>query len=198
MSRDVLSLCAIILRSFFFSFVGPFLQCCKKLGKKMKSIVLLLLFTLLCLCVNGNRLLEFDFNHWKQLNVKLYDNKTMESEAYANFVANKREIDEHNLKYAKGEVTFARAVNKYADWSIERKRKWLNGFVLNTTVRQAYEDYLGLSKRRDGQVEARAELPDFVDWRTSGYVTPVQDQGIVHCLLKYFNCLYLLLLLVIQ
>lgn len=156
----------------------------------MKSIVLIL-FTLLCVCF-GNRLMEFDFNHWKKLNVKLYDNKTMESEAYAYFVANKHAIDEHNFKYAKGEVSFARAVNKYADWSIELKRKWLNGFVLNTTVKQAYEDYLGLSKSHVAQVEARAELPDFVDWRKLGYVTPVQDQGtlinIMHCLLTYFNC----------
>ena len=150
------------------------IQCCIE-RKKMKSIVLLL-FCLLCVCV-GNRLMDLNFNQWKQLNVKLYDNKTMENDAYVNYVANKRDIDEHNMKYAKGEVTFARAINQYADWSIERKRKWLNGFRLNTTVEQAYEDYLGLSKRREGQVQARAELPDLIDWRTLGYVTPVQDQG---------------------
>lgn len=145
----------------------------------MKSIVVL--FTVLCVCV-GNRLMDLNFTNWKQLNVKLYDNKTMENEAYVNYVANKRAIDEHNVKYASGEVSYARAVNKYADWSIERKRKWLNGFRLNTTVQQAWEDYLGLREGQatQAQVQGRAELPDSIDWRTLGYVNPVQDQGIIN------------------
>ena len=160
-------------------FFKPFfcVQYCTKRCLEMRTIVVvLLLFSIICVCVS-RRSMEFDFNRWKQLNVKLYDNKTVENEAYGNYVANKRAIDEHNIKYAKGEVTYARAINKYADWSIERKQRWLNGFVLNTTTRQAYEDYLGLDMHREADVEARLELPDLVDWRTLGYVTPVQDQG---------------------
>lgn len=127
--------------------------------------------------VCSSKVKENDFINWKLMNTKVYVDKAAENEALGNFVANKRAIDENNMKYAKGEVSFARAVNKYSDWSLERKRRWLNGFVSNKTTKQAYEDYMGLAKDSEKEVEIRTELPEFVDWRTLGYVSPVQDQG---------------------
>lgn len=141
----------------------------------MRSIVLLSFY--LCVCV-GNRFVDVDFTKWKHLNTKEYVSKTMEQEAYSYFLQDKQAIDEHNKNYAKGEVSFTRAINKYSDWSPARKQQWLNGFVLNTTTQEAYEYYLGLviheSKKK---VQERLELPDLVDWRLLGSVTPVQDQG---------------------
>lgn len=145
----------------------------------MRSIVAFSIY--LCVCV-GNRFVELDFNKWKQLNAKEYASKPQEQEAYGYFMQDKRAIDEHNKKYAKGEVSFIRAVNKYSDWSPDKKQHWLNGFLLNTTAKEAYEDYFRLAQDHESKkkVQERLELPDLVDWRILGSVTPVQDQGNSH------------------
>jgi hypothetical protein len=135
---------------------------------------------LLIVCVYGSRVKDFDFIKWKEINSKKYLNKEAEEEAFNYFQADKLAIDQHNINYAKGLVTFARAVNQYSDWSPQRKRSFLNGFILNTTIQQAYEDYLGLNhnkNKNENKIQSRIESPDFVDWRLNGYVTQVQDQG---------------------
>lgn len=46
------------------------------------------------------------------------------------FVSNLREINEHNERFKRKEVTYTKAINKFADWTKEEMRKWFGGFKL--------------------------------------------------------------------
>jgi cathepsin L len=79
-------------------------------------------------------------------------------------------INKHNSKFVQGLLSFEVGMNRFGDLTNKEFVKMYNGF--NAT-------------RKESQVKSSSvfnydpnlQVPDSIDWRTQGYVTPVKDQG---------------------
>jgi len=78
------------------------------------------------------------------------------------FAENLVKINKHNVEESLGLHTFTLGVNKFADMTNEEFRLFYNGLV-------------GQGNLEVEEIIAH-ELPETVDWRDKGYVTPVKDQ----------------------
>jgi len=79
------------------------------------------------------------------------------------------ELNEHNKQYALGKKTFTVRMNKFGDLT-NAEFVQVNGFNKTRTMAQSNEASHFLAA-------ANVKVPDSVDWRTQGYVTPIKDQG---------------------
>jgi cathepsin L len=88
------------------------------------------------------------------------------------FVENVKKIEMHNYLHSKGLKSFTLGINQFADMDNAEFAKLMNGYHghVKRNIRNA-TTYLSPN--------IEITLPDSVDWRTKGYVTPVKDQG--HC-----------------
>ncbi|XP_047495305.1 procathepsin L-like isoform X1 [Penaeus chinensis] len=82
------------------------------------------------------------------------------------FEQNQQFIDDHNARFENGEVTFTLQMNQFGDMTSEEFTATMNGFLNTPTRRPA-----GILRADDDET-----LPEKVDWRTKGAVTPVKDQ----------------------
>lgn len=86
----------------------------------------------------------------------------------------KRDIDEHNRKYARGEATYKRALWKKSDLFREERVKLLNGFIEPAVE---YDQFVV----RPRQVVASSTVyptgPDSYNAVALEHVTPIKDQG---------------------
>jgi len=80
-------------------------------------------------------------------------------------------IQQHNLEHDLGLHTYTLGVNEYADLSVEEYHTYLLG---------ARRD-LSTEKERSSRLlftpDTGRKVPDTLDWREHGYVTPVKNQG---------------------
>ncbi|GFY48223.1 cathepsin L [Trichonephila inaurata madagascariensis] len=74
----------------------------------------------------------------------------------------------HNLEELKGLKSFRRGINKYSDLTHEEYMKYLNGYKFKPHATVNSTDWMLL---------VAVDLPDKVDWREKGLVTPIKDQG---------------------
>jgi len=80
------------------------------------------------------------------------------------FADNLRLIESHNLEHALGLHTYTLGVNRFADLTNDEFRRQFNGFKS--------------LQGEDGQVhQVSGSVPDSMDWRDHGLVTPVKNQG---------------------
>jgi cathepsin L len=107
------------------------------------------------------------FDQFKQLYNKQYASPEEELARFGTFKNALQFIAEHNARFHEGQETFRVGVNQFADWTNEEYFRWL-GAPQEARFGEA-STYLSPS--------ALGALPDTVDWRTKGYVTPVKDQG---------------------
>uniref|UniRef100_A0A6P7GD74 Cathepsin L-like proteinase isoform X1 n=1 Tax=Diabrotica virgifera virgifera TaxID=50390 RepID=A0A6P7GD74_DIAVI len=84
------------------------------------------------------------------------------------FQNNLQEIEEHNARYAKGEVGWFKGVTPFADWTKEEFKALL--------TRQAASKPK-LTYRQSCIADSNVTLPLSVDWRLKDVVLPVRDQG---------------------
>ncbi|KAA0192936.1 hypothetical protein HAZT_HAZT008572 [Hyalella azteca] len=86
------------------------------------------------------------------------------------FAENKMKIDRHNQLYNKGERTYDLKMNHFGDMLHNEFVHTMNGYRGNSMNRT-----YGAS--RFVAPDSDVKLPDSVDWRTKGAVTPIKSQG---------------------
>ena len=77
-------------------------------------------------------------------------------------------IQSHNADADKGLKTFWLKMNQFGDLTVQEFASIYNGYnsALKTFKPAGVFEY-----------NPNVQVPDSVDWRTQGYVTPVKDQG---------------------
>jgi len=126
----------------------------------------------LCLSVASCAVLKFDeyqqqWQAWKTFYGKQYKTDTEEGARYAIWRDNLKKIQQHNSEAGH---SYTLAMNQFGDLTVDEYRYF----------------FLGLRSHFSNETELQGShflppsgvtLPDTVDWRTRGYVTPVKDQG---------------------
>ncbi|XP_064488087.1 procathepsin L-like [Ornithodoros turicata] len=134
------------------------------------SLRVLVLFAVLC-CVLARRVPRPELDkHWeiyKDIHNKKY---VPEEEPVRRLIweDNLDFIQRHNLEYDLRLRTHTVAVNSFADLTSEEYRQLYLGYRPNQTKKTA----LGVHSEA-----SLYDVPDQVDWRKEGYVTPVKNQG---------------------
>jgi len=106
---------------------------------------------------------------WKDANNKQYSDAE-EHVRRAVWESNLKIVQEHNLEADLGVHTYWLGMNAYADLTNTEFVKQMNGY--NATLKGTRNQV-----RNTFTFDPSVQLPDTVDWRTKGYVTPIKDQG---------------------
>lgn len=91
------------------------------------------------------------------------------------YMENAHKIAKHNQLYAQGKISYKLGVNKYSDMLHHEFIQLMNGFNKSKNMLKGID----LEDSVTFIPPANIKLPDQVDWREKGAVTPVKDQG--HC-----------------
>ncbi|KAI3379572.1 hypothetical protein SNEBB_009560 [Seison nebaliae] len=132
----------------------------------MKSFNYIILLCLISCALCLDESLNEHWNDFKTIFHKSYKNKIEEFNRRRIFDNNVEYIKKHNIEHDLGQHTYTLGLNEYADLSNEEFVKQMNG--LNMKL-----------KRNDGNTYMEPEnvhIPDSVDWRKEGYVTPIKNQ----------------------
>jgi len=84
---------------------------------------------------------------------------------------NLAKIRNHNLEADMGLHTYTMEMNRFGDLTHEEFKKQMNGFKMSANTNAHKQD------RHLFLAPSNVVIPDQVDWRKEGYVTPVKDQG---------------------
>ncbi|XP_044539739.1 procathepsin L-like, partial [Gracilinanus agilis] len=112
--------------------------------------------------------LDSQWDQWKAQYEKTYE-ANEDSWRRATWERNLKMIEMHNLEYSTGKQSFQMGMNKFGDMTTEEFKQVMNGY--NSS---------GLQRRTNGSLLHEplfAQIPESVDWREKGYVTPVKKQG---------------------
>jgi len=107
------------------------------------------------------------WNLWKQTHNKAYS-AVEEQLRRVTWEGNLKKVQEHNLQADLGVHTYWLGMNKFADMNITEFAKIMNGYKGEQRTPSANTFKFDPSL---------TDLPDTVDWRDKGYVTPIKDQG---------------------
>jgi len=129
----------------------------------MRSII-----AVLCLVVAASALdsgLDKDWALYKAKYEKFYLPE-VEATKRANFEKNVAKILSHNIEESMGLHTYTLGINKFTDMTVEEFTASLGFKVPENRIEYDYKT-----------VSPKDPIPDSVDWRDKGLVTPIKDQG---------------------
>jgi len=132
-------------------------------------IALCLLFVCVYSAPTFNAELDAPWVLFKRTFEKQYASAEEETSRRSIFEDNVALIRNHNLEADIGLHTYTLGLNKFADMTNEEFNKQMNGLDLSLKVNGG--------DRHTYRAPANVQIPDEVDWRPKGYVTPVKDQG---------------------
>ncbi|XP_064545315.1 procathepsin L-like [Drosophila montana] len=116
--------------------------------------------------------LEGEWKSFKEMHGKSYAGDSEELLRRKIFADNKKLIDTHNARYEAGEETYKIGVNEFTDLLPSEFVSRMLGGSLNSTAVSADHIYAP---------SANLKIPESMDWRTSGAVSPVKNQGTCRC-----------------
>lgn len=87
------------------------------------------------------------------------------------FMENSLKIAKHNQLYEQGLVTYDMGMNHFGDLLLHEYIHKVNGY--NSTLKPTIKHDL----KFDFTPPANVDIPDHVDWRREGAVTPIKNQG---------------------
>ncbi|XP_043920331.1 procathepsin L-like [Protopterus annectens] len=135
----------------------------------MKSLCLLLCAAAACAAPGLDPELDSYWMSWRTVHSRGY-HKGEEGWRRMIWEKNLKKIELHNLEYSLGKHTYKLGMNHFGDMTNEEFRQLMNGYKHSKTAEKKLK---GSSFLKPSFVK----VPDQVDWRTRGYVTPVKDQG---------------------
>jgi len=134
----------------------------------MKFIILTIALMVACASAH-DALLNKYWEEFKQLHKKSYGNSAEEASRRQIWEKNLNFINQHNLEQSLGKHTYTVKMNKYGDLTNKEFVKQMNTFNMTKKVQKVQGSRF--------LAPSNVAIPDSVDWRTQGYVTPVKDQG---------------------
>ena len=141
---------------------------------KNVNVLLLVVATFICStnCMEKSEKEMFQaaknmFQTWKAKNGKRYDNETQEEKRFQIWFNNKKNIDEHNTRFAKGLETYTKELHKHHDKTIKEFLALSTGAKPPTTR--------NMEKIDTNIIVSRQNLPTSVNH--TNLLPPVKDQG---------------------
>jgi cathepsin L len=108
-----------------------------------------------------------DWDSFKEKHHKIYKNEKEENYRKQIFLKNLKVIEEHNEKYAQGLSTYSVGVNNLADLTHEEIVFWSQGSSRRN---------LSVGSSPIPKFIPRDDVPESIDWRDYGVVTPIANQ----------------------
>jgi len=122
-------------------------------------------FALLCCVAVASATVSDEFRAFKTKYGKIYRNEAENAHRMKAFADNLEKIAKHNKEAAEGKHTYTLGVNKFADLT---EAEWRDTLTLKVAKNE---------KPKYQMKSKLVDIPDEVDWRDEGYVTPVKDQA---------------------
>jgi cathepsin L len=138
----------------------------------MRSLLLLCLASA-ATAVSFFEVVVEEWGSWKIMHGKQYDDHTEEKFRMKIFMENKQRVAKHNSRAHSGEHTYFQKMNHYGDLLPHEFVATMNGFRMDLKTNASRQNMLGATYISPAHVK----LPNEVDWRSHGAVTPVKDQG---------------------
>uniref|UniRef100_A0A914XJK6 Cathepsin L-like n=1 Tax=Plectus sambesii TaxID=2011161 RepID=A0A914XJK6_9BILA len=117
-----------------------------------------------------NRLDHADWEAYKGMHGKFYINESEDNERFKAFLSAQQTIRQHNNAYARGETDFHLGLSHLSDLLPEEYRRLSDIFSPS-------DDSLTKDNQTTLLAPLNVNIPDHIDWRDYGYVTPVKSPG---------------------